>query len=50
VATLSRWAVNEPRLLEVDLNPVLVKRTGHGAVALDALVVIGQDERLTSSA
>jgi hypothetical protein len=30
-----------PRLAELDLNPVLVRAAGKGAVAVDSLVVTG---------
>jgi acetate---CoA ligase (ADP-forming) len=31
----------EPSIMEIDLNPVIVYPKGEGAIALDALVVIG---------
>ena len=32
------------RLLEVDLNPLLVRPRGHGAVAVDALLRLVEEE------
>ena len=40
VAALSRLAA-EPRVLEAEVNPVLVRGAGQGVVALDALVRLG---------
>lgn len=40
ISVLSRWAIAEPRVAEVDLNPVRVGRRGSGVSALDALVVL----------
>lgn len=34
---------NNPRILEIELNPVRVHPKGQGATALDALIVIGHD-------
>ncbi len=39
VESVSRMALNEPDLLELDVNPVMVLEEGHGAVAVDALVI-----------
>jgi acyl-CoA synthetase (NDP forming) len=45
VLTRLSWAVAaEPRLLEVDLNPLLVRTRGQGVQALDALVVLRSSE------
>jgi acyl-CoA synthetase (NDP forming) len=40
VRTLSRLLRGEPRLAEVDLNPVLAYPAGEGALALDALMLV----------
>jgi hypothetical protein len=35
----ARYAeANLDRLLELDMNPVIVRQRGHGAVAVDALI------------
>jgi acyl-CoA synthetase (NDP forming) len=39
VEAVSRLALSEPDLLELDVNPVMVLENGRGAVAVDALVV-----------
>jgi acyl-CoA synthetase (NDP forming) len=39
VEAISRMALSEPDLLELDVNPVMVLEEGRGAVAVDALVV-----------
>lgn len=39
VESVSRMVLNEPDLLELDVNPVMVLEEGHGAVAVDALVI-----------
>ena len=39
VEAVSRMALNEPNLLELDVNPVMVLEEGHGAVAVDALII-----------
>ncbi len=39
VEAISRMALNEPDLLELDVNPVMVLEEGRGAVAVDALVI-----------
>lgn len=39
VESVSRMALSEPDLLELDVNPVMVLQEGRGAVAVDALVL-----------
>jgi acyl-CoA synthetase (NDP forming) len=39
VEAVSHMALNEPDLLELDVNPVMVLEEGHGAVAVDALII-----------
>jgi acyl-CoA synthetase (NDP forming) len=41
ISQLGRLMLDEPSIREIDLNPVIVHPTGEGAVALDALMVIG---------
>ena len=41
IAKLGRLVLDEPAIQEVDLNPVVVYPVGEGAVALDALIVMG---------
>ena len=45
IAALSRFAVRHaPDVAEIDINPLLVRPEGQGAVALDALLVPGQTQ------
>lgn len=45
VSALSRLGADHAdRIAELDLNPVLVRPAGHGAVAVDALIVLGGTE------
>ncbi|MFC5821704.1 acetate--CoA ligase family protein [Nonomuraea harbinensis] len=45
VSALSRLGADHAdRIAELDLNPVLVRPAGHGAVAVDALIVLGETE------
>jgi acyl-CoA synthetase (NDP forming) len=39
VEAISRMALSEPDLIELDVNPVMVLEEGRGAVAVDALIV-----------
>lgn len=39
VEAVSRMALNEPDLLELDVNPVMVLEEGLGVVAVDALII-----------
>ena len=39
VEAVSRMALSEPDLVELDVNPVMVLEEGRGAVAVDALIV-----------
>ena len=39
VQSVSRMALEEPDLVELDVNPVMVLEKGRGAVAVDALIV-----------
>jgi acetate---CoA ligase (ADP-forming) len=41
VAALSRFAAAHPEVAEVEVNPLLVRREGEGAVGLDARVLLG---------
>jgi acetate---CoA ligase (ADP-forming) len=40
VAALSRFAAAHPEIAEVEVNPLLVRRAGDGAVGLDARIVL----------
>ena len=40
---LSQMALDFPRILEADINPLLVKKRGEGVVAIDARFTIGGD-------
>jgi hypothetical protein len=40
VASLSRFGAAHPEIAEVEVNPLLVRRVGEGAVGLDARVVL----------
>ena len=44
IRTVSELVTAEPRLREIDLNPVVAYPAGQGVLALDALIVIGSDE------
>jgi len=44
IGRLGRWLSAEPTVREIDLNPVIVYPAGQGAIALDALIRIG-DQR-----
>jgi len=45
VSALSRLGADHAdRIAELDLNPVLVRPAGHGAIAVDALIVLGEAE------
>ncbi|MFG1948498.1 acetate--CoA ligase family protein [Nonomuraea sp. NPDC048826] len=45
VSALSRLGADHAgRIAELDLNPVLVRPAGHGAVAVDALIILGEAE------
>jgi len=39
VEAVSNMALNEPDILELDVNPVMVLEEGRGAVAVDALII-----------
>jgi hypothetical protein len=41
VSRLGELALAEPSIREIDLNPVIVYPQGEGAIALDALMVLG---------
>jgi acyl-CoA synthetase (NDP forming) len=43
VAAIGRWMRSEPRLLEIDINPVVVYTQGKSAMALDALISIAPE-------
>jgi acetate---CoA ligase (ADP-forming) len=40
VLTISRLMHSVPAIAEIDINPLMVHAKGHGATALDALVVM----------
>lgn len=44
IATLGRLLMSEPRIREVDLNPVIIHPAGEGVVALDALILLDRDD------
>ena len=44
VAALSRFAAAHPEIAEVEVNPLLVRREGDGAVGLDARIVLASPE------
>lgn len=39
IAIVGRLMLGTPEIREIDLNPVVVYPKGHGAVALDALIL-----------
>jgi succinyl-CoA synthetase beta subunit len=41
VLTIGRLMQSVPELTEIDINPLMVHAHGHGATALDALIVGG---------
>jgi acetate---CoA ligase (ADP-forming) len=43
-AALGRLMRTQPDIVEVDINPLMVHAVGHGATALDALIVTGVGE------
>ena len=43
IAAISRWMRAEPRILEIDINPLVAYRQGQGVVALDALISIAPE-------
>ncbi|MGH7186444.1 MAG: acetate--CoA ligase family protein, partial [Pseudomonadota bacterium] len=43
IAAITRFAeAHRDRLLELDVNPLLVRPRGHGAVAVDALIRLAE--------
>lgn len=46
IAALGRCMLSDPRILEIDINPLVVPPLGRGAVALDALVRVADDSKL----
>ncbi|MET0374166.1 MAG: acetate--CoA ligase family protein, partial [Rhizorhabdus sp.] len=44
VARIGALLLGEPRIREIDLNPVIVYPQGQGAVALDALMLVDPAE------
>jgi succinyl-CoA synthetase beta subunit len=40
IVQMGRIMAGNPRILEVDLNPVIVHPKGEGVVALDALILV----------
>lgn len=47
---VSQLAVDRPEVLELDINPLIVRRAGEGAVAVDARVVLGPPSRSAPNA
>ena len=45
VQIVGRLLAEEPEILEIDLNPVVVYPRGEGALALDALMLIDHSKR-----
>jgi acetyl coenzyme A synthetase (ADP forming)-like protein len=45
---VSQMAVEVPEILELDINPLIVRAQGKGAVAVDARVVLGPSSRSAS--
>jgi acyl-CoA synthetase (NDP forming) len=43
VAAMSRLALAEPRVGEAEINPVIVRAKGEGAVAVDGVVILDQN-------
>jgi acyl-CoA synthetase (NDP forming) len=43
VASFSQLAALEPRVAEAEINPLIVKREGEGVVAVDGLLVLGEN-------
>jgi succinyl-CoA synthetase beta subunit len=43
-AALGRVMRTRPDIVEIDVNPLMVHADGHGAIALDALIVTGEDQ------
>ncbi len=41
IGTIGRLLIGEPRIQELDLNPVVVYPDGQGCIALDALMLVG---------
>lgn len=42
---LSQLAVELPSILELDINPLIVRRAGEGVIAVDARIVLGPSSR-----
>ena len=49
VAALGSWMLAEPRIREIDINPLVIFPCGEGAVALDALISIDDRRKDGSS-
>lgn len=43
VATIAQWICSDPRILEIDINPLVVYPRGSGVLALDALISLAPD-------
>ncbi|MCI4369278.1 MAG: acetate--CoA ligase family protein, partial [Thermoplasmata archaeon] len=50
IERVSQLAVEVPELQELDINPLIVRAQGHGAVAVDARVVLAPSSRSAPSA
>jgi acyl-CoA synthetase (NDP forming) len=44
LSTLGSWMRSAPRILEIDINPLVVGPAGRGAVALDALISVASHD------
>ncbi|MHA6258425.1 acetate--CoA ligase family protein [Sporosarcina sp. CAU 1771] len=41
VLKVQEMIINEPKILELDINPLIVKEAGRGSIAVDARIVMG---------
>jgi len=46
IQALGRIAVERPDIREIDVNPLVVLPEGHGAYALDALIVLDRNSAI----
>ncbi|HKS60020.1 MAG TPA: acetate--CoA ligase family protein, partial [Thermoplasmata archaeon] len=45
IERISQLSIELPEVLELDVNPLIVREAGHGVVAVDARVVLGRTSR-----